>query len=102
MNNLSIGPIGPRCGLDAGNRATDTLGATGYVRPQGSRAARVAWAERGWLTPTEYARATGAHPRTVKRWCSRGWLETLPREGHDWRIPVETLYALHPRLRPAA
>lgn len=102
MSDLSIRPNGPRCALDGINPATDTLGATGYVRPQGSRAARVAWSERGWLTPTEYGEATDAPPRTVRRWCERGWLPTLPREGHDWRIPVETLYALHPSLRPAA
>ena len=102
MTDASITTNATLRALDGINRDADTLGAVGQVRPRGSRAARAAWSERGWLTPTEYASATRAHPRAVQRWCSRGWLPTLPREGHDWRIPVETLYALHPSLRPAA
>lgn len=88
--------------LDGVERDMNTLGAVGEVRPIRGRPARGPWRDRGWLTPSEYARATSAHPRAVQRWCARGWLPTLPREGHDWRIAVATLYELHPSLRPAA
>lgn len=82
--------------------AMDTTIAVGELRLVArGRTARVDWRTRGWLTPSEYAEVTGTKQRTVRFWCARGWLETT-RDGHDYRISVDTLFAKYPKLRDAA
>jgi hypothetical protein len=90
-------------------RASKVVVTVVELRPEISghgRQRRPPWELRGWLTPREYAEATGDALRTVQHWCAnpaeKPRLPTLPRSGKesDYKIPVDTLYRLNPRLKP--
>ena len=60
--------------------------------------------DRVLLSTTEVAERYSVTPKTVRRWCSRGYLRGAFREisgsGAPWRIPSEALSAFVPPTQP--
>lgn len=71
---------------------------TQSIRPH-ARQRRPEPAVRGWVSPREFARATGCAHRSVQRWCAMGSVPNSKGapvpvdggDGRDYRIPLAAL-----------